>query len=273
VHQASPRSGSSFVAINCAAMPDTLLESELFGHVRGAFTGADKARRGKLALADHGTLFLDEVVDLSLAAQAKLLRVLEDGEVIPVGSESAIRVDLRIVSASHKNLRDAVSSGKFREDLFYRLSGAEIAIPPLRDRGSDVLELANTFVVRLRAKRPGPSRLSPSAEAALATYRWPGNVRELRHAIERACAIASGDVIEEADLALRSTGGPAVPRGGGGGTLAEQFQALDATERKLVEDAMTRAHGNVSEAARLLGITRIMMKRRLDRFATPERDE
>jgi Nif-specific regulatory protein len=267
LHQASPRAAASFVAINCAAMPDTLLESELFGHVRGAFTGADKARRGKLSLADHGTLFLDEIVDLSPAAQAKLLRVLEDGEVTPVGSETAMRVDLRIVSASHKNLRKAVDDGRFRQDLYYRIAGAEVAIPPLRERGADVIELAETFLARSRAKRPqGPARLSAGAAAALAAYPWPGNVRELRHAIERACAIATGDVIEEADLALRTRsadGSAPVLQG----SLASQFAALDATERKLVEEAMTRANGNVSEAARLLGITRIMMKRRLDRFA------
>ncbi|HEU0029603.1 MAG TPA: sigma 54-interacting transcriptional regulator [Kofleriaceae bacterium] len=268
IHQASSRSGASFVAVNCAAMPDTLLESELFGHVRGAFTGADKARRGKLALADHGTLFLDEVADLSPAAQAKLLRVLEDGEVVPVGSETAIRVDLRVVSASHKDLRRAVADGRFRQDLYYRLAGAEIAIPPLRERGADVIELAETFLSRVRVKRPGPSRLSAEAVAALASYAWPGNVRELRHAIERACAIAIGDVIEAGDLALRAPlvgeGAPPVARG----SLASQYAALDATEKKLVEEAMAKANGNVSEAARLLGITRIMMKRRIDRFAS-----
>jgi Nif-specific regulatory protein len=263
LHQASPRASGSFVAINCAAMPDTLLESELFGHVRGAFTGADKARRGKLALADHGTLFLDEIVDLSAAAQAKLLRVLEDGEVIPVGSETSVRVDLRIVSASHKDLRKAVDDGRFRQDLYYRIAGAEVAIPPLRERGADVIELAERFLALTRQRRPGPSRLSAAAAAALAAYPWPGNVRELRHAIERACAIASGEVIEEADLALRAPIGHAQITG----SLASQFAALDATERKLVEEAMARANGNVSEAARLLGITRIMMKRRLDRFA------
>jgi Nif-specific regulatory protein len=267
LHQASPRSAASFVAINCAAMPDTLLESELFGHVRGAFTGADKARRGKLQLADHGTLFLDEVVDLSPAAQAKLLRVLEDGEVTPVGAESSLRVDVRIVSASHKDLRDAVAKGSFRQDLYYRIAGAEIAIPPLRARGGDVRLLADTFIARNRAKRPGPSTLSAGAAAALAAYPWPGNVRELRHAIDRACAIASGELIEEADLALRTSGLPMAT----GGTLVERFTALDATERALVEEAMKQAGGNVSEAARLLGITRVMMKRRLDRFA--ERDD
>ncbi|HMG56834.1 MAG TPA: sigma 54-interacting transcriptional regulator [Kofleriaceae bacterium] len=274
IHAASPRSAASFVAVNCAAMPDTLLESELFGHVRGAFTGADKARRGKLALADRGTLFLDEVADLSPAAQAKLLRVLEDGEIVPVGSEASTRVELRVVSASHKDLVRAVADGRFRQDLYYRLAGAEIAIPALRERGGDVVELAEVFLARIRQQRAVPARLSPDAIAAMTAYRWPGNVRELRHAIERACAIAGGDAIEAGDLALRSpiaaAGGnvsDAAPSAGPAATLAAQYAALDATERRLVEQAMAAAGGNVSEAARLLGITRIMMKRRLDRFA------
>src|SRR5262245_41687062 len=268
IHAASPRKSASFVAVNCAAMPDTLLESELFGHVRGAFTGADKARRGKLALADRGTLFLDEVADLSPAAQAKLLRVLEDGEVVPVGSEASTRVELRVVSASHKDLARAVAEGRFRQDLYYRLAGAEISIPALRERGDDVVELAETFLARIRSQRPGPAHLSREAVAAMTAYGWPGNVRELRHAMERACAIAVGDTIEAHDLALRSPAaapgaGPGVTGGAGGGTggtaapalgagsLASQFAALDATERRLVEEAMSRAGGNVSEAARL----------------------
>jgi Nif-specific regulatory protein len=263
LHELSPRKQAAFVAVNCAAIPDTLLESELFGHVRGAFTGADKARRGKLQLADHGTLFLDEVADLSAAAQAKLLRVLEDGEVLPVGSETATRVDLRVVSASHKDLRKAVADGRFRQDLFYRLVGTEIAIPPLRERARDAVLLAETFLARIRATREAPSRFGPDAIAAIETYPWPGNVRELRHAVERACAVASGDVIAAADLALRAPSASEPPST----DLAARFAALDATERGLVAEAMEQAGGNVSEAARLLGITRIMMKRRLDRFA------
>jgi Nif-specific regulatory protein len=262
LHATSPRNAGQFVAVNCAAMPDALLESELFGHVRGAFTGADRARRGKLVIADRGTLFLDEVADLSLAAQAKLLRVLEDGEVVPVGSEQPTRIDLRVVSASHKDLQKAVADGQFRQDLYYRLVGAEIAIPPLRERGTDVIELAETFLARVRAKRHAPGRFSPDAIEALTSYGWPGNVRELRHAIERACAIASGDVIEAADLSLRTPSGKLDERQ----TLATQFATLDAVERRLVEEAMAKANNNVAEAARLLGITRIMMKRRLDRF-------
>jgi Nif-specific regulatory protein len=270
VHAMSARSAGTFVAVNCAALPDGLLESELFGHVRGAFTGADKARRGKLALADRGTLFLDEVADLSLAAQAKLLRVLEDGEVVPVGSEQATRVDLRVVSASHKDLQRAVIESRFRQDLYYRLVGAEIAIPPLRDRGDDVLELAENFLARIRQKRAAPSRFSADAVTAMRGYRWPGNVRELRHAVERAAAIATGDAIEAGDLALRPSApaNPAEPAAAG--TLAARFAALAAAERRFAEEAMAKAGGNVSEAARLLGITRIMLKRRLDRFANDD---
>jgi Nif-specific regulatory protein len=272
VHAMSPRSGGTFVAVNCAALPDSLLESELFGHVRGAFTGADKARRGKLALADRGTLFLDEVADLSLAAQAKLLRVLEDGEVVPVGSEQSTRVDLRVVSASHKDLLRAVHDGRFRQDLYYRLVGAEIAIPPLRERGDDVVELAETFLTRIRQKRAAPGRFSGDAIAAMRAYRWPGNVRELRHAVERAAAIAMGDAVEAADLALRSAP-TAVADDLASGSLASRFAALAAAERRFAEEAMAKAGGNVSEAARLLGITRIMLKRRLDRFAADGADD
>jgi Nif-specific regulatory protein len=264
LHAASPRKAAPFVAVNCAALPDGLLESELFGHVRGAFTGADKARRGKLVLADKGTLFLDEVADLTLAAQAKLLRVLEDGEVVPVGSEHATRIDLRVVSASHKNLVAAVANQQFRQDLFYRLVGAELEIPPLRERGRDVVELADAFLARVRARRHAPRGFAPDALEALARYGWPGNVRELRHAVERAAAIASDDLIAAADLSLRS---PAGKIDDSRDTLANRYAALDHNERVLVREAMTKANSNVAEAARLLGITRIMMKRRLDRFA------
>jgi Nif-specific regulatory protein len=273
VHAMSPRSAAAFVAVNCAAMPDSLLESELFGHVRGAFTGADKARRGKLALADRGTLFLDEVADLSLPAQAKLLRVLEDGEVVPVGSEHATRVDLRVVSASHKDLLRAVGEGRFRQDLYYRLVGAEIAIPPLRERGGDVIELAETFLARIRQKRAAPSRFSAAAITAMTSYRWPGNVRELRNAVERASAIAVDDVIEAADLALRSAVPASATDAAASGSLAVRFAALASAERRFAEEAMAAAGGNVSEAARLLGITRIMLKRRLDRFAGDGADD
>ena len=267
LHASSPRKGAAFIAVNCAAMPEGLIESELFGHVRGAFTGADKARRGKLVLSDGGTLFLDEVADLNLAAQAKLLRVLEDGEVMPVGSEQSTRIDLRVVSASHKDLQKAVADGRFRQDLYYRLVGAEIAIPPLRERGPDVIELAEAFLARVRAKRQAPSKFSAEAITALTSYGWPGNVRELRHAVERACAIATSDVIEAADLSLRA---PTGKIGETRETLANRYAALDDHERNLVEEAMAKANNNVAEAARMLGITRVMMKRRLDRFASGE---
>ncbi|HEY5928478.1 MAG TPA: sigma 54-interacting transcriptional regulator [Kofleriaceae bacterium] len=267
LHATSPRKAAPFIAVNCAAMPESLIESELFGHVRGAFTGADKARRGKLVLADRGTLFLDEVADLNLAAQAKLLRVLEDGEVTPVGSEQSTRIDLRIVSASHKDLQKAVADGRFRQDLYYRLVGAEITIPPLRERGRDVIELAEAFLRRVGAKRRAPTQFSPDAVKALSGYGWPGNIRELRHAVERACAIAQGDTIEAADLALRAPSGKLDERRD---TLANRYSALDDHERQLVEEAMAKAGNNVAEAARLLGITRVMMKRRLDRFSSEE---
>jgi Nif-specific regulatory protein len=175
---------------------------------------------------------------------------------VPVGSEQSTRIDLRVVSASHKDLQQAV-----------RLVGAEIVIPPLRERGRDVIELAEAFLARVRAKRQAPGKFSPDAVTALSSYGWPGNVRELRHAIERACAIATGDVIEAADLSLRAPSGKV---GESRDTLANRYAALDDNERRLVEEAMAKANNNVAEAARMLGITRIMMKRRLDRFASDE---
>jgi Nif-specific regulatory protein len=278
VHAASRRAAAPLVAVNCAALPDSLLDSELFGYVRGAFTGAAAARRGRFALADGGTLFLDEIADLSLAAQAKILRVLEDGELTPVGGERSFRVDVRVISASHKDLRVEVEAGRFREDLFYRLVVAEIHVPPLRDRKSDVPLLAETFLTVARAKGARVTELSPEARTALAAHSWPGNVRELRNVIERAAALATGTQISVEDLRLHAkprTAGAAVVASAGaavaqsavaGNSLADQFASLDVTERRLVEDALSRANGNVAEAARLLGITRIMMKRRLDRI-------
>ena len=277
LHAASRRAAAPLVAVNCAALPDTLLESELFGYVRGAFTGAVTARRGRFVLADGGTLFLDEIADLSLAAQAKILRVLEDGEVTPVGAERSQRVDVRVVSASHKDLRREVEAGRFREDLFYRLVVAELPVPPLRARPGDVALLAETFLAAARARGARATELAPDAAAALAAHAWPGNVRELKNVLERAAALATGTRIEVDDLRLggrpRSATAPPAPAPAASGSLAEQFGLLDVTERRLVEEALARAGGNIAEAARMLGITRIMMKRRLDRIRTGDGDD
>jgi transcriptional regulator with PAS, ATPase and Fis domain len=190
IHQASPRKDKPFVTENCAAIPETLLESELFGYKRGAFTGADRERKGLFQTADRGTIFLDEIGDMSLAMQSKLLRALQDGEIRPVGGTANVRVDVRVVSASNRLLRDLVARHQFREDLYYRLSGVTIELPPLRERGRDVLLLARAFVAKVAAemKREAPA-IAPDAEAALLAHRWPGNVRELENEIRRCLAL------------------------------------------------------------------------------------
>jgi Nif-specific regulatory protein len=273
LHAASPRAERPFVALNCAAIPETMIESELFGYEKGAFTGAARARKGKIALAHQGTLFLDEIGDLDLAAQAKLLRAIQEGEVQPLGAETTARVDVRFLAATHKDLAREIAERRFREDLFYRLAVVEIEVPPLREREGDVEALARMFLERAALGLGKTIRgLSPAATATLVAYRWPGNVRELRNEVERAAIHAESSIVEVDELSprlreRRPSGAP--PRGG---TPAEQFAALESTERRLVEEALTAAQGNLSEAARLLGITRIMMRRRVDRFGLKVRD-
>jgi Nif-specific regulatory protein len=268
LHARSPRRAGPWVAVNCAAMPDTLVEAELFGHERGAFTGATRAKRGRFALADRGTLFLDEIGDLSLSAQAKVLRAIEAGEILPLGSERAVHVDVRVISATHKDLGAEVRAGRFREDLYYRLAVFEVTIPPLRERGDDVRDLAHEFLAEI-APRMG-KRLAGFSELAvdcLRRYPWPGNVRELRNEVERAAILAEGQLVGVADLSPRVAAPPPAPEGAERTlTLAERFALLETTERELVEAAFAAAKGNLSEAARLLGISRIMMRRRVERF-------
>jgi serine/threonine-protein kinase PknK len=190
VHQSSARKDKPFVTENCAAIPETLLESELFGYKRGAFTGADRERKGLFQTADKGTIFLDEIGDMSLALQSKLLRVLQDGEIRPVGGTVSVRVDVRVVSASNRMLRDLVARHQFREDLYYRLSGVTIELPPLRERGDDILVLARAFVARIAAEmKRSPPDLSPATEKVLLRHRWPGNIRELDNEMRRCLAL------------------------------------------------------------------------------------
>ncbi|HTM20410.1 MAG TPA: sigma 54-interacting transcriptional regulator [Kofleriaceae bacterium] len=258
LHALSGRADEPFIAVNCAAIPDTMIESELFGHTRGAFTGAVKDKRGKLALAHRGTLFLDEIGDLSPGAQAKLLRVLEDGQVQPLGAETCIDVDVRLVSATHRDLDEE----RFRPDLYYRIAVVDIEVPALRDRGADVLLLADAFLARAAARLGRRLAFTEAARAALRGYGWPGNVRQLHNEVERAAILADGDRVDLDELAARGRGdAPAAAQG-----LAERFAQLEVTERELVREALARAGGNLSEAARMLGITRVMLKRRADRF-------
>jgi Nif-specific regulatory protein len=274
LHEASVRSAKPFVTLNCAAIPESMLESELFGHEKGAFTGAIAKKRGKFALADGGTLFLDEIGDLALPAQAKLLRALQEGEIQAVGAERTIHVDVRVVSATHKDLLKEIQAGRFREDLYYRLAVVEIDVPPLRERGDDVALIAHALMRRsssLMGKRI--EGFTEAALAALARHSWPGNVRELRNEIERAVINADGPRIDAHDLSPRLGAARPRPDQPRGRSLAEQFAELEPTEKLLVEQAMTQAKGNISEAARLLGITRIMMRRRVERLMPSIKDE
>jgi len=263
LHARSPRSAHPFVAVNCAALPETMIESELFGYEKGAFTGAAKGKRGKFQLAHRGTLFLDEIGDLSLAAQAKVLRVIEDGEIQPLGSEKVGQVDVRILSATNKDLMKEVEARRFREDLYYRLTTLQLELEPLRSRSEDIALLAQAFLARAGARLGKHfTGFTERALDALRAYSWAGNIRELRNEIERAAILSPSVLIDASDLSPRLTApGARAPI-----SLSEQFARLNDTERGLVEGAMARAKGNVSEAARLLGISRIMMKRRVDRY-------
>ena len=257
LHAASARADHPLIAINVGGIPDGLFESELFGHVKGAFTDAKADRIGRFELADGGTLFLDEIANLPLAQQAKLLRVLETGEVERVGSSRARRVDARLISATNADPNAEVRAGRFREDLLFRLNTVAIRIPPLRDRREDVPLLASHFLRRYaqRYRKPAQS-LAPDAMEALLRHAWPGNVRELDHAVERAVLMAEGDSIQARDLAL---GAPT------DGAAALEQMSLEEVEQVLVRKALARAGGNVSEAAKALGLSRSALYRRLKR--------
>jgi two-component system nitrogen regulation response regulator NtrX len=272
IHRASGRARGPFVPVNCAAIPRDLVESELFGHERGAFTGATERRLGRFELADGGTAFLDEVGDLGLEAQAKVLRALESGEVQRVGAETTHRVDVRVVAATNRDLEAAAGRGEFRLDLFYRLNVFPIRLPPLRDRIEDLPALATHLAARLRPLQP--PRITPGALAALAGYRWPGNVRELANVVERLTILGGETIDEDAVRAVlpASGGAPGAP----GGEPAVSFfpalgeralpEALDAYERDLITRALDRAGGNVAEAARLLRTDRPNLYRRMRRL-------
>lgn len=260
VHHLSNRRDQPFVALNCAAIPETLIENELFGHERGAFTGAADRRQGKFELASGGTVFLDEVGELPLAAQGKLLRVIEEKVVDRIGGRAPVPVDVRLVSATNKDLQQAVGKGEFRGDLFFRLNVFPIEIPPLRKRGDDVLLLAKHFAAQLGKELRGrEAELSAGAMEALAAHRWPGNVRELENAIERACILSDTLVLEPKDLALT----PAAAGNGEGlktldlsGTLSEATQrALQCVERGKIKEALQATDGNKSRAAEELGVS------------------
>jgi len=287
IHQGSPRAEGPFVAINCAALPETLIESELFGHERGAFTGADRLKRGRFELAAGGTLFLDEVGELAPAVQAKLLRVLQERQYERVGGTSTLSADVRLIAATNRNLEDAVAAGRFRDDLFYRLAVFRVHLPSLHDRGDDILVLADRFV-REFGQRMGKGDVGLSREARdlLLAYHWPGNIRELQNAIERAVILSDGGLITAAQLGVTPTAGRGGATSGRAGEStrageptrvagepaardgegAEALQALPEMEKQAAVEALRRAKGNKSQAAAALGLSRTRFYTLLRRY-------
>ncbi len=251
IHMASPRRAGPFLQINCSALPDTLLESELFGHEKGAFTGAVRSKPGLFAVADRGTLFLDEIGDISPAIQLKLLQVLEQRTILPVGGTVAVRVDVRIIAATHRVLEDAMRQGAFRADLFYRINVFPISIPPLRERREDIPPLVERF---LRRRNQDPARVTAQALAVLLEHPLPGNVRELENILERALIVAGDDPVAAAHIARPDQTQQAIPSAGL--QLPEDGLVLEELEQKLIIQALQKAQGNKSRAAALLGLTR-----------------
>ncbi|MCA9262834.1 MAG: sigma-54-dependent Fis family transcriptional regulator, partial [Planctomycetales bacterium] len=256
LHRASPRSDRPLLAVNCAAVPENLIESQLFGHAEGAFTGATSEHVGWFRQADTGTLFLDEIGELPLDAQAKLLRILEGHPFLPVGGTREIRVDVRVIAATNRDLKECVRQKTFREDLYYRLSVFELVVPPLRDRGDDIAVLLDHFLAHFK-QRHGRTQLelSDAARQKLLSYPWPGNVRQLRNVIDSAVVLASGSTIHVEDLGLYDAG-------------TEDLDTLKISEweRKLMRLALQRTGGNVPESAKLLGIGRATLYRKLDEY-------
>jgi two-component system NtrC family response regulator len=259
LHDLSPRRTGRFVAINCAAIPETLLESELFGYEKGAFTGAVKQTLGKFEIASGGTLFLDEIGDLPMALQAKLLRFLQERVIERVGGRQEIPVDVRIVCATHRDLKEAIEAGKFREDLYYRLAEIVVEIPPLRARQGDAALLAHVFARKFAAEQRRPAMtLLPDAIEAIDRHRWSGNVRELENVIKRAVIMAEGTSISNADIGLSA-----------GDDDAEALNLREVRERaemNAVLRAMGRVNGNLSKAAELLGVSRPTLYDLMHRF-------
>ncbi|MCJ7544902.1 MAG: sigma-54 dependent transcriptional regulator, partial [Phycisphaerae bacterium] len=266
IHEHSRRAAHRFVPINCAGLSETLLEDELFGHVKGAYTGATADRPGRFEHADGGTMFLDEVGDMPLAMQAKLLRVLENGEVVRVGSNEPIRVDVRIISATNTDLTERVAQKRFRQDVYFRIKGATIEIPPLRSRREDIPLLIDYFV-QLTAKSQGTKvkPITPEARKALVAYAWPGNVRQLRNVLENALALSGGDKITLDDLPPEVLGRPAgAPGGEPLSTLAGI--SLQEAEKELIRNTLKMVSGNREQAATILGIGERTLYRKIKEY-------
>src|SRR3954463_11120987 len=266
IHQLSRRRAGPFIEGNCAAIPEELIESELFGHVKGAFTGAVADRRGKFEASDGGTLFLDEIADMSLKTQAKVLRALQEQVVEPLGGTGSMKVDVRILAATNKDLPGEIRGGRFREDLYFRLNVIPIFVPPLRERDADIPLLAAHFMDEL-AREYGrrPKRLDPGAAAGLRSYKWPGNVRELRNVIERLMIMVPGETIALDDLVFLEGGTVAMAQPAGGPVLS-LHDARDRFERDYILRALAAQHGNISRTADALGVERSNLYRKMKAF-------
>jgi DNA-binding NtrC family response regulator len=275
IHEKSRRASGPFIKINSTAIPENLLESELFGYEKGAFTGAASTKPGKFELADKGTLFLDEIGDVPPATQVKLLRVLQEREFERLGGTKTIKVDVRLVAATNRDLRAALEEGSFREDLYYRLNVVPIDIAPLREHKEDIPELVNLFISRFAGESGNHesgkkiSGLAPDAMLVLMAHHWPGNVRELQNVIERACALATGSELTAADIRLDSRSKPTESANG----FLPEGQTLEQWEDEMIREALRRANGNKSQAARLLGLSRNALRYRLSKIGIADDGE
>jgi DNA-binding NtrC family response regulator len=271
IHEHSNRASGPFVKINSTAIPENLLESELFGYEKGAFSGATSAKPGKFEIADKGTLFLDEIGDVPPPTQVKLLRVLQDREFERLGATKTLKVDVRLIAATNRDLRDALEEGTFREDLYYRLNVVAIDIPPLRERKEDIPPLAEFFLHKFARESAKPVRgITPQAMHALEDFHWPGNVRELQNIIERAVTLSSGEMLDVADIRLDRSPGRATAEAARG--LPQGF-TLEQWEDEMIREALRHANGNKSQAARSLGLSRNALRYRLSKIGVPDPPE
>jgi len=266
IHQKSSRGNSQLVVVNCAAIPVDLLESELFGHEKGAFTGALRRKKGFFELADGGTLFLDEVGDMSVDLQSKLMRALQEREIQPVGSERKVYVDVRIVAATNRDLKDAIRRGTFREDLYYRLNVMPIVLPPLRERPGDISLLADYFLGKYNADlKKRVKGFTPGARALLERYPWPGNVRELENAVERAVILTEGEMITVDSFSqLSNEAAVASPAAGDGAREVNQYPSLKKVEQDYILEVLQATRWNRKKASEILGISTVTLWRKIE---------
>ena len=275
IHEHSRRAAGPFIKINCTAIPENLLESELFGYEKGAFTGANTSKPGRFELADKGTIFLDEIGDVPGSIQVKLLHVLQDRQFDRLGGTKTLKVDVRVIAATNQDLRAALEQGTFRQDLYYRLNVVPISIPPLRERKEEIPYLVDYFIARFARESDKPlAGITSAALKLLADFHWPGNVRELENIIERAVALSTGTVIDTADIRLDiSTSAPAAAASGGSAPFPPEGMTLEQFEDEIIREALRRAGGNKSQAARLLGLSRNALRYRLSKLGVADEEE